>query len=178
MVSSTIKTITQTYPKDVKIVYKHQPLPYHQNAMPAAEAAEAAREQGRFWGMHDLIFLNQRDLGSPKLEEWAKQIGLNMVRFHESIQQHKNKKRIEEDSKLGASVGAGATPTFFVNGRVLLGALPFENFKTMIDQEISKANELLKQGNRLDASFYGKIVAENIKKLTPVPSSPGAKKAE
>lgn len=131
--------------------------------MAAAEAAEAAREQGKFWEMHDLIFANQEELDWADYPKWAQQLGMNRGRFTALMQQPENKSRIEEDSQLATSVGAEATPTFFINGLFLEGAKPFVKFKEIIDREVVLADALLKNGNALDAGLYKKIVMENQK---------------
>jgi protein-disulfide isomerase len=138
--------------------------------MPAAEAVEAAREQGKFWEMHDLMFANQGQLGPEKYKEWAQQLQLDMGKFNKSVESHANQARIQQDSQVGNSVGANGTPAFFINGRNLVGAQPPERFFAIIDEELKNADELLKKkGNKLDAKFYDKIVEEN---LTKVPAAP------
>jgi protein-disulfide isomerase len=166
-VEPTVKQILDTYKDNVRIVWKHQPLPFHPNAMPAAEAAEAAREQGKFWEMHDLMFAHQNDLSSGNYSEWAAMLGLDMDQFNQSIAGHKNQTRIKEDSTLGNSIGAGGTPTFFINGQLLVGAVPFENFKQVIDAELAKSDALLKT-HTLDANFYKVAVDENVKNAKPL----------
>lgn len=161
-VEPTLQQIKETYGESVRFVWKHQPLPFHPNAMPAAEASEAAREQGKFWEMHDLMFNNQQVMSPAKYEEWATQLGLDMDKFKASIEQHKNANRIQDDMDEGKGMGASGTPTFFINGRKIVGAVPFESFKAVIDQEITKADALIKSGHKLDASFYSAIVNKNI----------------
>lgn len=175
-VEPTLKQIMDIYKKDVRFVWKHQPLPFHPNAMPAAEAAEAAREQGKFWEMHDLMFADQAELSPAKYEAWAAQLGLNMDRFRKSIADHRNQARIKEDMALGTSNGATGTPTFFINGQLLVGALPLENFKAAIDGEIKKADVLLKT-HKLNADFYKVAAQENAKNARPLPQ-PGAQQAK
>jgi protein-disulfide isomerase len=172
-VEPTLKQVEETYKKEVRIVWKHQPLSFHPNAMPAAEASEAAREQGKFWEMHALMFANQQALSPAKYDEWAGQIGLNMAKFKAAMESHKFKERIEADSKLGSSVGASGTPTLFINCRQLVGAQPFDRFKALIDEELKKADELLKKGARLDDAFYGKICDENLKNVPAPPAAAG-----
>ncbi len=166
----TLEEIQNNYGENVKIVWKHRPLPFHGNALPAAEAAEAAREQGKFWEMHDLLFENQTSLTPAKFEELATTLRLDIERFKASIAEHRNKRRIDEDSNLAVSVGATGTPTFFINGRKVVGALPVEVFKKVIEEEIALADQLLKQGTKLDSDFYQKMVEEN-KKTAAAPSS-------
>src|SRR5207249_5947592 len=117
------------YPKDVKFVFRHLPLPMHANARIAATAAMAAQEQGKFWQMHDKLFTNQRSLERPSLEQYAQDLGLNMDRFRSALDSNKFSSRIDQDASAGNTVGANGTPTFFVNGRVMVGVAPFEGFK-------------------------------------------------
>jgi len=162
-VNPTLKQLEETYPKDLRVVWKHQPLPFHQQAMPAATAAEAAREQGKFWQMHDLLFENQQSLGPAQYEQWASKIGLDSKKFQSAIASDKGKTRIQEDSQLGTKVGANGTPTLFVNCRQIVGAQPYENFKKMVDEELAKADQMQKQGVKLDGSFYERICEANVK---------------
>ncbi|MHB1845233.1 MAG: DsbA family protein, partial [Deltaproteobacteria bacterium] len=161
-VEPTIAQIEKSYPKDVRIVWRNEPLPFHPNAMPAAEAAEAAGAQGKFWQMHDLLFQNQRDLSPANYEKWAQQLGLNMAKFKADVASHKAKDKIEADNKYAQSVGASGTPNFFIDGRQLVGAQPFEQFKSIIDDEIKKADALLKKGVK-PAKLYEVELEENLK---------------
>ncbi len=163
MVLPTLEEIKKIYGDNVKIVWKHRPLSFHSNAFPAAEAAEAAREQGKFWEMHDLLFQNQTNLSPSKLEQLATTLGLDVEKFRASIAEHRNKSRIEEDSNLASSIGAPGTPTFFINGRKLVGALPLAAFKNVINDELNQANQMIEKGIELNADFYQKIVQENEK---------------
>jgi protein-disulfide isomerase/cytochrome c-type biogenesis protein CcmH/NrfF len=163
IVLPTLEEVKKIYGDSVKIVWKHHPLPFHSNAVPAAEAAEAAREQSKFWEMHDLLFNNQKSLTPSKFEELAVSLGLDVEKFNASIAEHRNKARIEEDGNLALSVGATGTPTFFINGRKLVGALPVAAFKRIINEELNRANQMLEAGVKLDADFYQKIVKENEK---------------
>jgi len=135
----------------------------------------AANEQGKFWEMEEKLFSNQGKINAqspmPDLERLAQEAGLDMSRFKSAMEGHKFKAQIEEDSKYGASVGANGTPTFFVNGHLLSGAMPFDNFKTIIDEQIKKADELLKKGVKPD-QLYAKILEEGAKEA-PAPA-PGA----
>ena len=118
------------------MVIKQNPLPFHNNAMGAAEAALAAHEQGKFWEMHDLMFENQRALTRPDLDKFAQQIGLNMAKYTAAMDGHKFKAQIDANQKQAAAVGARGTPSFFVNGRPVRGAQPFDSFKAIIDEEL------------------------------------------
>jgi len=132
------KQIMDAYKGKVKFVFKHTPLPFHKDAQLASEAALAAGEQGKFWEMHDKLFANQKDLSRPSLEKFAGELGLNMDKFKKALDSGVYKPVVEEDKALGMKVGARGTPTLFINGRKIVGAQPFENFKKMIDEELAK----------------------------------------
>ena len=120
----------------------------------------AAHEQGKFWEMHDLMFANSRALDRASLEGYAQQIGLDMNKFKAALDSGKFKDRVDADSKAGISYGAGGTPTFFLNGRKQVGAGNFEVFKSIIDEEIAKANKLLASGVKPE-KLYERIIADN-----------------
>ena len=170
-VEPTLKQLEDAYPGELRIVWKNQPLPMHPQAMPAALAAEAAREQGKFWPMHGLMFGNQQQLAPGKYEEWARQVGLDLRKYKAAAESPGARTRIEEDMKLGASVGANGTPTSFVNCRQLVGAQPYDAFKRMVDEEVKKADDLLRKGAKLDAKFYERICDENLKGVAAAPSA-------
>jgi protein-disulfide isomerase len=138
-VSPTLAKIKEQYGKEVRVVFRHQPLPFHQNAKLAAEASMAAHEQGKFWEMHDKLFANQRALDRASLEKYAQELGLDMGKFKAAMDSNKYGAQIDADSAEGMRVGANGTPTFFINGRTVVGAVPFDNFKRVIDEELKKA---------------------------------------
>lgn len=124
----------------VRRVFRHFPIKSaHPRAWPTACAAEAAGLQGRFWEMHDLLFANQRQLDRPSLEGYAKQLGLDEARFKAALDSGKFDGQLTADMSEGMRVGAGGTPTFFINGRPLVGALPIDQFRRIIDDELKKA---------------------------------------
>jgi protein-disulfide isomerase len=131
-----MKQIEDEYKGKVKIAFKQLPLPFHDKAHLAAEAALAANEQGKFWQMHDKLFANQQALDRPNLEKYAEELGLNMTKFKAALDSGKFKDKVDADAKEGAAVGATGTPTFFINGTKVVGAQPFEQFKTVIDTEL------------------------------------------
>ena len=161
-VEPTLKQITDTYKDDVRIVWRNEPLSFHPNAMPAAKAAMAAARQGKFWQMHDLMFAHQQELSDAKYEEWAKQLGLNLAKWKADKESPEVADAINKDSSYGQSVGADGTPAFFINGKFISGAMPFDSFKPVIDEQIKKADELLKKGTRQDA-LYQTLMDENVK---------------
>ncbi len=154
--NNTMKEITEAYGNDVRLVFKHNPLPFHNRALPAAMAAECGREQGKFWPIHDKMFENQQALGDTELEGYAKGAGVDMSKWKGCMTEQKYKKRIEDDQNQAKNFGARGTPAFFINGRFLSGAQPLPAFKSIIDEELRKAKE-----SKLDKKqYYAKAVEE------------------
>ncbi len=121
----------------VKLVYRDLPLPFHEFAQKAAEAGECADEQGKFEEMHDKIFDNQASLSVDNLKIWAQQIGLDANKFNSCLDSGQMAAEVAKDLADANAVGASGTPTFFINGKRLVGAQPFAAFKTVIDQELA-----------------------------------------
>jgi protein-disulfide isomerase len=132
----TLNQIQETYGERVNIVYKHLPLRIHPEAPGAAAAAEAAGMQGKFWEMHDKIFAGQRELSDAKYVEWAQQLGLDVERFDRDRKSEAVRARIAKDEEEANRFGVSGTPAFFINGRFLSGAQPFDAFKRVIDEEL------------------------------------------
>jgi len=145
-VEPTIDKVMEEYKGKVRVAWRNMPLPFHDKAKPAAIAAMAANRQGKFWQMHDILFKNQQNLDAASLEKYAKEIGLNVTKFKADLQDKSLQDSIEADSAMGNKIGARGTPAFFVNGSFLSGAQPFENFKSRIDEQLKKAEELVKKG--------------------------------
>jgi protein-disulfide isomerase len=171
LVAPTVSQILETYKDDVQVAFKHLPLDMHKNAQDAALAAEAARQQGKFWEMHDKMFANQRALSPANVETYAQELGLDLPRFKAALGDPKLKERIEADKKQAAQFGARGTPTFFVNGRKMIGAQPFAAFKTVIDEEIAKADEKLKAGTARQ-ELYAAFLKTGLEKAAPPPPPP------
>jgi protein-disulfide isomerase len=142
----TLEQLHEDYGDDLRVVFKHNPLPMHNRAMAAAQAAEAAGKQGKFWQMHDKLFANQKDLTDENFETWAKEIGLDVAKFKTDMKDPAVAKKITGDQALGARLGARGTPAFFINGRFLSGAQPVAAFKAIIDEEMKKADKLIASG--------------------------------
>ncbi len=174
-VGPTLKQIEQAYPSNVRITWKHLPLAFHANALPAAKAADAARAQGKFWEMHDRLFAGQQALSDAAYVQNAKELGLDAGRFQKDAASEATAKRIAEDQQLAGSAGATGTPTLFVNCRKVVGAQPFEAFKAVIDEELAKAAKRTAQGEKLDAGFYDRICAANVA-AAPAAAAPAAPK--
>jgi protein-disulfide isomerase len=137
-VNTTLAQILQQYPEDVKIVFKHLPLRIHPQAPGAHQAAEAAHRQGKFWEMHDKIFSNQSDLAPETFVAYAAQVGLDVDAFKKAVASDDVKKRVEEDLAEAQKLGVSGTPAFFINGKYMAGAQPFEAFRQRIDEELGK----------------------------------------
>ncbi|MHA7629984.1 DsbA family protein [Corallococcus sp. M7] len=167
----TLNKIKETYGKDVRVVFRHQPLPMHSHAKIAAAASMAAHEQGKFWEMHDKLFANQRALERGDLEKYAQELGLDMNKFKAALESSKISAKVEADSSAGMAVGANGTPAFFINGRFLSGAQPFEAFKPLIDQEIAKADKALAAGTKAE-DLYAKLNQDNVNAVPAAPAAP------
>ncbi|HET6147618.1 MAG TPA: thioredoxin domain-containing protein [Polyangia bacterium] len=170
-VSPTLESVLKEYGNDVQLAFRHNPLPFHNNAMIASEAAEAAREQGKFWQMHDKLFANQGALDRPNLEKYAQEIGLDMGKFKNVLDTEKYKDRIKKDMDDAANFGARGTPNFFINGRNFRGAQPLEAFKAVIDEELKKADEKLKSGTPR-GQLYAALTSNGLTKAAPPPPAP------
>lgn len=103
-------------------------------------AVECAGEQGKFWEYHDMLFANQGGLAftRSKLEQYARELGLKAASFKLCLTTEKYRKKVEGETTVAASLGARGTPTFFVNGRLMVGAQPFNVFQNVINEELLK----------------------------------------
>src|SRR5262245_61703528 len=128
----TVNQVLTTYGDKIRFVYRHYPLPSHPNARPAAEASECAAEQGQFWPYYEKLFADQTKLTDPQLKQAASTLGMDMNRFNACVDSRKYKDRVEHDIKDGNAVGVSGTPAFFINGRMISGAQPFDAFKRII----------------------------------------------
>jgi protein-disulfide isomerase len=172
-VGPTMQRILSEFSGQVKIAFKHNPLSFHQNAQGAAEAAMAAAEQGKFWEYHDKLFANQAALQRSDLERYAQDLGLDLNRFKQALDSGKFKLAVSADQRLAQQIGADGTPSFFVNGRLLAGAMPFDSFKTLIQSEISRADAALARGVPL-AGLYDDLTRNGLvaRRAAPPPAGP------
>jgi protein-disulfide isomerase len=138
-VTPTLRQLEDKYKDRVRFVWKHLPLVgIHPQAMNAAIAAEAARNQGKFWEYHDKLFAHQKNLEPADLRGYAQELGLDIARFDKDREAPELKIKVLDDMAEATSLGVKSTPTFFINGRLVRGAMPFETFATIIDQELAK----------------------------------------
>ena len=136
----TIDQVKSNYPDNVRVVFRQFPLTIHKNARKAAEASLCARDQGKFWEMHDLMFEEQRALTVAELKEKAERLELDQVAFDSCLDSGRYDGEISHDLREGAVVGVTGTPALFVNGRKLSGAVDFETVAKVIDDELARAN--------------------------------------
>lgn len=116
----SVKLLLKHFGPQVRFVYRHFPLEQaHPHALLAAEAAESAAAQGRFWEMHDLLFENQPRLEKNHLGEYAQRIQLDLPRFTAELETHVHVDRVRADLASGAKSHVRGTPGFFVNGRIV-----------------------------------------------------------
>jgi protein-disulfide isomerase len=129
--------VLEKNPKDVKLVIKHFPLPSHSFAKKAAVAALAAEKQGKFWEIHQKLFANQKQLNDAKVEEIARELGLNMEQFEQDLKDPELQTRIDRDLKNGQESNVRGTPSIFLNGK-LLNQRTLAGFQQFIDLELKK----------------------------------------
>jgi protein-disulfide isomerase len=177
-VEPTLTKLVEEYPADVRIVWKDNPLPFHQNAKPAAELARFAFEKGGnkgFWAAHEALFEGQKNLDESGLQEIAKKLGLNWEQANKAIKDEKFQEKIDESTDLAMDFEARGTPHFFINGRRLSGAQPYEKFKEVVDAQLVLAKSLTGKGVARDKVFRelmktAKSPQEPEKKDVPAPT--------
>jgi protein-disulfide isomerase len=174
-VTRTLARVREVYgPETVRIVWKNNPLPFHQNARPAAEAAVAVfalAGNDAFWRFHDAAFAHQSELRPDSFEAWARDAGVtDLPAFRAALANHAGVPAIDLAVAEGKAVGVQGTPTFFVNGVLVNGAQPFDTFKKSIDQELDKARAKIAGGTPADR-LYTEASKEN-KGLHPAVREP------
>ncbi len=158
----TLHQLRERYEKSVRFAFKHNPLPFHVHAMPAALASECARAQGQFWPYASALFENQNALADSDLQEYARKTpGLDPAAFSQCFEKKNHAGRIRADMDLAKKLGVNGTPTFFVNGRLVVGAQPIENFAAIIDEELAKA----KKSGISAGSYYDRAVLQRATRL-------------
>lgn len=138
--AETVNQLKKKYGNKVKLTFRHFPLPMHQNARPASEASMCVNEQStdKFWKFHDLAFKNQTTLDKANLEKYAKESGADIKKFNECIASKKYSDFVQKDMDYGSKLGVKSTPTFFINGQLVSGALPIESFSEIIEEELNE----------------------------------------
>jgi protein-disulfide isomerase len=134
----TLQRILDTYEGRIRFVYRDYII-FGQESYAAALAAECADDQNAFWEFHNLIFSNQQSLGREQYISFATQLELDVEQFTQCYDTEAHRTNIAEDYNYGESLGITGTPTFFINGRFVSGAQPYETFVTIIDEELARA---------------------------------------
>jgi len=180
-VEPTLKQIKDTYgPKKVRFVWKNQPLPFHSNARPAAEAAMAVfglKGSEAFWKFHDTAFSNQQALTPENYEKWAGEAGVDKAKFKEALASKKFSAKIDEDMALSNKIGANGTPAFRINGVTVSGAQPFDKFKEVIDAQLAEAQKLTASGTKA-SDVYVSLTNKNQAAGPDKPAAPAAAKPD
>jgi protein-disulfide isomerase len=152
----TLRSLRETYGEDVRIVLANHPLPMHAHARDAALALIAASEQGKAGPMRERLFAHQRALDDAGIRGAASEAGLDLAAFDAARTSSRVSGELDRTIALGKSLGVTGTPSFFVNGRRLTGAQPVATFKTIIDEELTKARGLVASGVRPE-DVYAKV---------------------
>jgi protein-disulfide isomerase len=145
----TLDQIRKNYGDAVRIVWRDDPLPFHERAIAAAEFAREARaEKGEtgFWAAHDALLAASGDLSDRALDLIARRLDLDPAKVAAAIAQDLYQDGIDDDLEIADDVGAEGTPAFFINGHRLVGAQPFEAFTPIIDAEIVRARAWIGKG--------------------------------
>jgi protein-disulfide isomerase len=132
--------LLQEFKGKVRVVHKDFPLPSHKGALPAAEAARCAATQGVFWEYHDLLYLAVPDFSREDLVRYAGRLSLDRDAFAACFDSRRFRKEVETDVAEGRAIGIRGTPTFLVNGAILVGAQPLEAFREAVREALREAN--------------------------------------
>ena len=174
--AATVEQLKQAYGQArLRVVWKNLPLPFHDRARPAAEAAmavfDALGPQG-FWAFHDKVFANQRALSDDNLVQYARDAGVvDEALFRRELAAKRHAARVEADLQMAGGLGVSGTPAFFVNGVLVSGAQPFAVFDAIVRREFSKADER-KTAGILPENLYAAMVRVNY--TPPSPRAPAA----
>ena len=136
--TATITELLARYPDEIRFIYKDFPLPNHPNAFKAAEAGHCAHEQDKFWEYHDTLFATE-DLGIDALKGHAEDLGLDLDSFAACLDDARHAETVTAEMATGRSYGASSTPTLFINGRPIFGAMPLSVFDEIVQQELATA---------------------------------------
>jgi protein-disulfide isomerase len=139
-VEPAVEQVLKTYGDKIRFYYRDYPLPFHPRAHPAALAAHCANAQGKFWAYHDKL-MSSDNLDDAALKQLAQEVGLDRAKFDKCFDEKQFDDAVARDLADGESAGVNGTPAFFINGRLIDGAQPFEKFKEIIDEELAWAGD-------------------------------------
>ncbi|MBM4353966.1 MAG: hypothetical protein FJ109_09275 [Deltaproteobacteria bacterium] len=179
--------VLRMFPGKVSVEFWNNPLDFHENAEPAARAALAAHLQGKFEPMQEALFRNRKALAADRIVALASEVGLDVERFKWDMADARVARFVASDKAAVAAIGLTGTPMFLVNGRVIQGAQPPENFRTLIDEELKKAEEALAGGT--ERGKLAEVLAQQngadpkyiqffVKGESPLPPVDGEKKKQ
>jgi protein-disulfide isomerase len=170
--AGVLARVMKRHETTVRVVFKHFPLPGHPRALPAAEAAMAAAEQGKFWEMSERLLQNQEALDRPSLEKHAEDLRLDLDRFKAALDSGKHRALVEANVVEARRFGAKGAPTFFFNGRRLEGGRSEETFERVIAEEVAAADRALSTGVAPE-QVYEALTKGGLEKAPPRPEDPG-----
>jgi protein-disulfide isomerase len=163
-VGPTIKQLKEKYgPDKIRLVWKHNPLPFHKNARGAHEASQTVFALGgsdAFWKFHDSAFANQQALSDENYEKWAGEAGVDRAKFKAAYSAKKYAAKVDEDLAMSKKIGATGTPAFRINGVTLSGAQPVDKFAEVIDAQLAEAKKLVASGTK-PADVYVTLTNKN-----------------
>jgi protein-disulfide isomerase len=134
----TYDRLLAEYGDQIRFVYRDLPLDgIHPDAISAAEAAQCAHDQNRYWDFHDALFSMKYDLSVAAYAQYATELGLDTQAFNDCIASRKHQNEVAADAQAAYDLGVQSTPTFFINGIPLIGAQPYSAFKNLIDKELA-----------------------------------------
>ena len=131
----------EEYPGKIKLILKNYPYRYRDYSHLAAEALLAAGDQGKYWEMHDIMIENSPDLDRKSLISYAEELSLDIEKFTSDLDSMKHRKLIEKDENLAVAMDLYNTPTFFINGRKVIGNRPYEYFQKIVEEELENVKE-------------------------------------
>jgi protein-disulfide isomerase len=135
---TVLKQVMDEFRGEVKLYFKHYPLPQHTNARLAAEAAVAAQKQGKFWQFEEKLWANQENLTPAELEKFAKEVGLDVAKFRQDMDAPATKARVQKDRVDGGTLGLSSTPTLYINGREFTDPRDADSLREWIKEDLQR----------------------------------------
>ena len=132
-----LSNLRDRYADQIRFIYKDYPLSNHPQAFKAAEAGNCAHEQGMFWPFHDKMFVSQDALDVASLNSYATELGLDAAAFSMCLEEGRYTQRVQQDLQAGRRHGVSSTPTVFINGRPIMGAVPLETLEEIVREELA-----------------------------------------
>jgi protein-disulfide isomerase len=159
-VQPVLAELRKRHPEDLRIVFRHLPLAFHKHARTAAKAAVAADRQGKFWRMHDFLFGLKGEPDERAVALAAKRLKLDKRRFERDRTSPSVEAVITEDERIAKMFGVNGTPSFFINGRRLVGAQPIESFETVVAEELAKARKFAEGDDDRTGTLYERMIRD------------------